>query len=161
MVVRVLESLLFSTGLKRHFLSQSRNLACRIGRQNCGGGSGWGWIIRHNHVVASNSLFVPRKILTTIKFCFRLSTEESLPSVTLPVLTPTVGSNVKDITFSKRKCIRLREVGYLQTTICYSLRFADISMLGLQLVVIDVRVCHIIVITCVLNIEFNDWSVIY
>ncbi|KAL5253236.1 hypothetical protein ACHWQZ_G013120 [Mnemiopsis leidyi] len=47
----------------------------------------------------------------------RLSSEESLPNVILPVLTPTVGSNVKDISFSKRKCIRLREVsGSLRQT---------------------------------------------
>ena len=92
------------------------------------------------HVVASNSLLVISTIRRSAKnsikhllkfnFCycggnvyisdsfyFRLSTEESLPSVILPVLTPTVGSNVEDITFSKRKCIRLREVCYLQLVI--------------------------------------------
>jgi len=47
----------------------------------------------------------------------RLSAEDTPSTPMLPVLTPTVGSNVKDVPFSKRKCIRLREVsGSLRQT---------------------------------------------
>lgn len=43
--------------------------------------------------------------------------ESELNNTALPVLTPTIGSNVKDISITKRKCIRLREVsGSLRQT---------------------------------------------
>jgi hypothetical protein len=56
------------------------------------------------------------EVTIIIKNCpyLRLSAEETLSTDMLPVLTPTVGSNVQDIAISKRKCIRLREVSSLQ-----------------------------------------------